>query len=183
VEPGALVAGQVPDDDQDGTPDRDDGFLLATAAGDAPAAFAQERVGSARPDGCLAQDPGQLAVAVTGGSGALLTARGFLDAGGEHGYAARCAGMGKWVMSAPTSAMITRAAVAPIPGISSRRDAAPAAGAIWAAPGGGSDRLRRALRSARRGLSDRPPEPRWAGSCCSVPQSGQGTTRLLALRN
>ena len=42
-----LVAQQVPDDDQDGTTYRDDGFLLAAAAGDAPVAFAQERVGPA----------------------------------------------------------------------------------------------------------------------------------------
>jgi len=36
----------VPDDDQDGTADRDDGFLLAAPAGDAPVSFAQERVGA-----------------------------------------------------------------------------------------------------------------------------------------
>src|SRR5450759_5122842 len=59
VELGALVAKQVPDDDQDGTAYRDDGFLLASASGDAAVAFAQERVGPARADGGLAQDPGQ----------------------------------------------------------------------------------------------------------------------------
>ena len=53
VEVGAEVDGsglgvgqQVPDDDQDGAADRDDGFLLAAAAGDASVAFAEEGVGA-----------------------------------------------------------------------------------------------------------------------------------------
>ena len=36
VELGALVAKQVPDDDQDGTAYRDDSLLLPAAASDAP---------------------------------------------------------------------------------------------------------------------------------------------------
>jgi hypothetical protein len=40
VEPGAVVAQQVPDDDQAGTTYRDDGLLLASASGDASVAFA-----------------------------------------------------------------------------------------------------------------------------------------------
>jgi hypothetical protein len=82
-----LVAQQVPDDDQDGTTYRDDGFLLAAAAGDAPVAFAQERVGLACSDGGLAQDPGQVAVPVPGGSGALLATGGLFDLWGEPGSA------------------------------------------------------------------------------------------------
>ena len=39
VEPGALVAKQVSDDDQDGTTYRDHGLLLTAAAGDATVAF------------------------------------------------------------------------------------------------------------------------------------------------
>jgi len=57
-------------------PNRDDGFLLAAAAGYAPAASAQDRVGPARPDGGLAQDQSQVAVAVTGGAGALRAGLG-----------------------------------------------------------------------------------------------------------
>ena len=47
VELDCVVAQQVPDDDQDGTTDRDDGLLFPAAASDAPVAFAQERVGPA----------------------------------------------------------------------------------------------------------------------------------------
>lgn len=38
-------------------PTAHDGFLLAAPSGDAPVAFTQERVGLARADGGLAQDP------------------------------------------------------------------------------------------------------------------------------
>jgi hypothetical protein len=54
-----VVAQYVPDDDQNGTTYRDDGLLLA-AAGDAPITLTQERVGPARPDRGLAQDPSQV---------------------------------------------------------------------------------------------------------------------------
>ena len=76
---------QVPDDDQDGAADGDDGSFLAAAAGDPPVALAEEGVGPAGADGGLAQDPGQVGVAVPGGAVALLLAGGFLDAGGELG--------------------------------------------------------------------------------------------------
>ena len=75
VEAGVGVGEQVPDDDQDGAADRDDGLLLAAASGDAPVAFAEEGVGAAGGDGGLAEDPGQVAVAVAGGAVALLLAR------------------------------------------------------------------------------------------------------------
>src|SRR5665647_1857235 len=58
---------------------------LLVAAGEAPVALTQERVGLARPDGGLAQDPGQVPVAVTGGPRALLAACGLLDSWGEPG--------------------------------------------------------------------------------------------------
>ena len=48
VEAGFGVGQQVPDDDQDGAADGDDGLLLAAAAGDAPVAFAEEGVGPGR---------------------------------------------------------------------------------------------------------------------------------------
>ena len=42
---GVGIGQEVPDDGQDGPSDRDDGFLLAPAAGDASVAFAEESVG------------------------------------------------------------------------------------------------------------------------------------------
>ena len=58
-------------------------FLLAAAAGDAPVAFAEEGVGPAGADGGLAEDAGQVAVAVPGRAVALLLAGGVVDAGCE----------------------------------------------------------------------------------------------------
>jgi hypothetical protein len=63
----------------------DDGFLGAAAAGDAPVPLAQEGIGAAGGGGGVAEDPGQVAVAVTGGALAFLLPGGFLDAGGELG--------------------------------------------------------------------------------------------------
>lgn len=80
---GLFVGQQVPDDDQDGPADGDDGFLLSSASGDAAVAFAEESVGSGRADSGLAQNPGQVAIAVSGRAGAFLLPSGFLDAGGE----------------------------------------------------------------------------------------------------
>lgn len=59
------------------------------------------------------------------GPAALLTPGGLLDPGAKRAQDERCAGVGKRVMSTPTSAMITAAAVAPIPGISSTSSALP----------------------------------------------------------
>ena len=82
---GGGVGEQVPDDDQQGPADGHDGFLAAAAAGDAPVPLAQEGVGAARRGGSVAEDPGQVAVAVAGGVLAFLLPGGFLDAGGELG--------------------------------------------------------------------------------------------------
>src|SRR5512132_518362 len=71
VEAGVGVRQQVPDDDQDGAADGDDGLLLATAAGDASVALAEEGVGPAGGEGGLAEHPGQVGVAVAGGVLAL----------------------------------------------------------------------------------------------------------------
>src|SRR5680860_222515 len=75
----------MPDDDQDGPAHRDNGLLLASPARDAPVAFAEEAVGLAGRYGCLAEDPGQVAVAVSGRSVALLAAGRLLDTRGEPG--------------------------------------------------------------------------------------------------
>jgi hypothetical protein len=74
VEAGVGVSQQMPDDDQDGAADRNDGPLGATAAGDAPVTLPEEGVGLAGRDGGLAEDPGQVGVAVAGGGRAFALA-------------------------------------------------------------------------------------------------------------
>ena len=53
---GGGVGEQVPDDDQDGSGDGDEGFELAAAFDQAPVAFPEEGVGLGRGRGDLAQD-------------------------------------------------------------------------------------------------------------------------------
>jgi hypothetical protein len=78
VEAGVGVGQQVPDGDQDGPANRDDRFEFAAAFGDASVAFTQEGVGLAGGGGRLAEDAGQVGVAVAGGVAAfLLTGRLF----------------------------------------------------------------------------------------------------------
>ncbi|WTY87146.1 hypothetical protein OG589_35960 [Sphaerisporangium sp. NBC_01403] len=67
-EVGVGIAEKMPDDGEDGTADRDDGSLLAAASSDASVAFPEEGRGLAGANGRLAQNPGQVAVAVTGGA-------------------------------------------------------------------------------------------------------------------
>ena len=55
AEAGGRVGQQVPDDDQDGARDRDEGFELAAAFDEAPVAFAEEGVGFGGRGGGLAQ--------------------------------------------------------------------------------------------------------------------------------
>src|SRR5215469_450801 len=72
---GGGVAEQVPDDGQDGAGDGDLGAGGATAAGDAPVAFAEEGVGAGGGYGGLAQVAAQPGVALAfavAGSGAGL---------------------------------------------------------------------------------------------------------------
>ena len=73
----------MPDDDQDGPPDGDDRTVLAATSGDASVAFAQEGVGPPGDDGRLAEDAGQVAVAVPGGAAAFGFASRGTDAGRE----------------------------------------------------------------------------------------------------
>src|SRR5512146_2310726 len=82
-EGGVGVGQQVPDADQDGSADGDDGFLLPASAGQASVAFAEEGVGLAGCHGGLAQDAGQVAIAVAGGVLALLLPGGLADDRGE----------------------------------------------------------------------------------------------------
>src|SRR5512142_2921408 len=66
---GGGVGEQVPDDDQGGAGDGDQGLELAAALDDPPVAFAGEGVGFAGRGGGLAEDPLQVGVAVAGPPG------------------------------------------------------------------------------------------------------------------
>jgi hypothetical protein len=71
----------VPDDDQDGASDGYQGAFVAASSGDAPVALPEEGVGAAGSDGGLAQDLGQVAVAVPSGAVAFGFAGRGLDPG------------------------------------------------------------------------------------------------------
>ena len=75
---GPGVWQEVPDDDQDGAADGENGFVRAAAAGDRPVVLAREAAGVGGSDGGFAQDAGQVGVAVPGGALASLL---FLPAG------------------------------------------------------------------------------------------------------
>ena len=66
---GGGVGEQVPDDDQDGAGDRDEGLELAAAPGQAPVAFAEEGVGLAGRCRGLAEDSLDVGVAFAGAPG------------------------------------------------------------------------------------------------------------------
>src|SRR5215207_8113044 len=70
VEAGGGVGEQVPDDDQDGAGDGDQGLELAAALDQAPVALAEEGVGLGGRGGGLAQNTPQVGVALAGGAGA-----------------------------------------------------------------------------------------------------------------
>lgn len=72
VEAGPGFGEQVPDDDQDGPSDGDDGLLLAPSSGYASVTLAEEGVGPTGVDGGLAEGSGEVPVAVAGGPGTLL---------------------------------------------------------------------------------------------------------------
>jgi hypothetical protein len=75
VEAGGRVGQQVPDDDQDGAVDRDEGFESAAAFDDAPVAFAENCVGFGGRAGGLAERPFEVGVAVADLAGAGKPAR------------------------------------------------------------------------------------------------------------
>ena len=64
AESGGWVGEQLPDDDQDGAGNRDEGFELAAAFDDAPVAFAEEGVGAGGRGGGPAQDAFQVGVSL-----------------------------------------------------------------------------------------------------------------------
>jgi hypothetical protein len=72
VEGGFVVVEQVPDDDEDGTSDRDDGAFGSSAPGDAAIAFAEEGVGASDGNSGFTEDSGDVAVSVAGGGSAFL---------------------------------------------------------------------------------------------------------------
>ena len=79
------------------------GRLLAAAFGDPPVTLPEERVGPAGHDRRLAEDPGEVAVAVASGSVALGLAGRGADAGENFAHEHRCPAVGNRDMSTPTS--------------------------------------------------------------------------------
>src|SRR6266545_8296703 len=71
---GGGVGEQVPDDDQDGAGDGDQGFELAAAFDQTPVALAEEGVGLGGCGGGLAEDAFEVGVALAGGADAVLGA-------------------------------------------------------------------------------------------------------------
>src|SRR6266571_783123 len=117
VEPGVVVGaelaeagGRVADDDPgdlaDGAGDRDDGFLLAAAAGDAPVARAEVGVGLGGGHGSAAERGTQVGVALAGAA-VLGSGAGLDGAAGQPGPGGGVARVGNWVLSRPSSATMT----------------------------------------------------------------------------
>src|SRR3954465_11392710 len=78
-EAGLGVREQVPDDDQHGAADRDDGLLLPAASRDPTVTLAEEGGAASGHDGGLAEHPGEIPVAVPGRPVALVLAGRGLD--------------------------------------------------------------------------------------------------------
>lgn len=78
-----LVVQEMPDNDQDGAADSDNGAFLASSSGDAPVAFTEEGARAADADCGFAEDAGEVAVAVSGGAVAFGFAGRGVDARGE----------------------------------------------------------------------------------------------------
>jgi hypothetical protein len=73
-EGGSFVVQEVPDDDENGSSDSDDGFLPAATSGDPAVTLAEEGIGACGADGGFTEDPGQIGIAVPGRTVALVTA-------------------------------------------------------------------------------------------------------------
>jgi hypothetical protein len=67
---GGAVGKEVPDDDEDGAGDGDQGLELATAPDETPVALAQEGIGPGGGGRGLAQDSPEVGVALAGAAGA-----------------------------------------------------------------------------------------------------------------
>ena len=97
-------------------------FFLPRRRASASVAGAEEGVGLAGADGGLAEDPGEVAVAVPGRAVAFGLAGGGVDRRARTSPRRPDApAVGNRVMSRPISAMMIAAAVGPMPGISSSR--------------------------------------------------------------
>jgi hypothetical protein len=135
-EPGGGVAQEVPDDDDDGSGDGDEDAGFASAAGDEDAALAKERMGAGGAAGGLGEGVAGVAVAV-----ALLpasvAAAGLGGLGTSPAQDTRWAVVGTRVMSRPISAMMLRARVWLMPGISASRPAASGTAAVSPVPAPG----------------------------------------------
>src|SRR3954447_6336695 len=98
-EVSVLVGEQGPDDHENGPADGDDGPLLAAASGDPPIPLPEEGVRAAGTDRGLAEDSGQVAVAVPVPAWPFLRPADSLTPGAKRAQEARCAGVGNRAMS------------------------------------------------------------------------------------
>ena len=112
---GGGVGEQVPDDDQDGAGDGDEGLELAAAVDEAPVAFAEEGVGLGGGGGGLTEDALEVGVALAGFAGAAA-GPDWMVRGQSFAQDTRWPAVGNRVMSSPISAMMTCAACGADPG-------------------------------------------------------------------
>ena len=94
MEAGGGVGEQVPDDDQDGAGDRDQGFELAAAFDEAPVALAEEGVGLGGGGGGLAEHAFEVGVAFAGLAASVL-GPDWMVRGHSLAQDTRCAGGGE----------------------------------------------------------------------------------------
>ncbi len=114
AEPGGGVVDQVPDDDQDGSGDREEGLEFAAAFDDAPVACAEEGVGFGSRRGGLAECAFRYGLPLPVRP-ARLTGPDWMVRGDSFAQDTRCPAVGNRVMSKPTSAMIAWAPDRPMP--------------------------------------------------------------------
>lgn len=116
VEAGGGVGQQVPDDDQDGTGDGDEGLEFAAAFDQPPVAFAEEGVGAGGGGGGLAEGGFEVRVAPPDCPAACV-APGWMVRGRSFAQGTGWPAVGNRVMSQPISARIIWAVSALMPGI------------------------------------------------------------------
>ena len=134
MESGGGVGEQIPDDDQDGAGDRDQGFEFAAAFDDAPVAFAEEGVGLGGCGSGFAERTFQVGVAFAG-LAAAADGTGLDGAWAQFRPGNQVLGCGEAAHIQPDLGDDRSARrVRPMPGISSSRSMT--LGAQWATVAG-----------------------------------------------
>ena len=126
----------MPDDDQDGAGDGDQGLELADPLDQPPVPFAEEGVCPGGRRGRLAEDAFEVRVALPVLPERLL-APDWMVRGDSLAHDTRCPAVGNRVMSRPISARMAWALAWEMPGMSSRRMAAGRTAASGPVPAAG----------------------------------------------